>query len=65
MFTLVEYQCNCMGIDLSDRTNNVLVIKYFDLLAFPLQYFEIIKKSQIHTYCVSVLIYSQNCTYKA
>jgi len=53
-FTLVEYQCNCMEIDLSDKTNNVQVIKYFSLQLFVLsinKIFEFSKKSEIHTFC--------------
>jgi len=47
-FTSVAYQCNCMEIDLSDRTNNVLVIKYFNLLLvfFPLKMFGSLIRSQ-------------------
>ena len=33
-FTSVAYQCNCMEIYLSDRTNNVQVVKYFILQLF-------------------------------
>jgi len=53
-FTLVEYQSNCMEIDLSDRTNNVWVIKYFNLQLFVLsttKVWEFYNKSEFHTYC--------------
>jgi hypothetical protein len=33
-FTLAACQCNCMEIDLSERTNNAGVIKYFNVQLF-------------------------------
>jgi hypothetical protein len=53
-FTLVEYQRNCMEINLSDRTNNVRVIKYFNLQLVVLstnKVWERYKKSECDTYC--------------
>jgi hypothetical protein len=55
-----------MEMDLSDRTNNVLVIKYFNLLLFfsTKNVWKFNKKSEIHTYCDSILIHTQKCTDK-
>jgi len=57
-----------MEIDLSYRTNNVRVIKHYNLKLFVLsieKVWEFYKKSEFHTYCDSILMYSQNYPYKS
>jgi hypothetical protein len=53
-FTLVAYQYNCVETELSDRTNNVQGIKYFNFQLFVFfpnnKVWEFNKKSKIHTY---------------